>query len=301
MTILQAIRLRRGPAELRRYSPCETVRPLVAAYYFLESAGPFADFTPPEHAHIRFAIDGKWLLEDIKGAHQTEPAKASLFGPSDRARRFTTDGGLVIGFELTPTGWLTLIGGNASTFANTILPLGRQLGISGPEIHRRLAGASGDSARVAILDAILSQQPASRGAYCALAERVQNAIRSGMVEHVADLADRLGIDHRRLLRVCSSAFGFPPVRLLRRQRLLRTLDRIRLGGDQPLGQLIDSTYYDQAHFNREFKAHMGMTPGTYLEALRKAADRAVEVRQPMRRALFTGSGRSVQATEYGMH
>ena len=299
MASLQAASTRHGP-EIRVYPPSETVRPLVTAYYFLDSAGPLADFAPPEHAHVRFALEGTWLLGDIKGTHKIEPVRASLFGPSDRARRFTTDGGLVMGFELTPMGWLTLIGGDASAFANTVLPLGRQLGLSGPEIHRQLVGASSDSARVAILDAILSDRPASRGAYGTLAELIQNAIRSGTVNHVADLADRLGIDHRRLLRICSSAFGFPPVRLLRRERLLRTLDRMRRGRGQPLGRLIDSTYYDQAHFNREFKVHMGMTPRAYLELLREAGDRAAGIRQPLRRTPFMEPRRPAQTTEHGI-
>jgi AraC-like DNA-binding protein len=300
MTNLQTIDAQSATPVIRRYLPSESVRPLIKAYYFVESPGPLADFTPPEHANIRFAIDGKWLLEDIKGTRTIEPSKASLFGPSDRARRFITDGGLVMGFELTPTGWLTLIGGDASAYANIVFPLGRQLGISGSEIHRQLAAASGDSARVAILDAILSERPAPQRAYCALAERVQNAIRSGTVNHVADLATEIGIDHRRLLRVCSSAFGFPPVRLLRRQRLLRTLDRIRRGCDQPLGRLIDSSYYDQAHFNREFKAYMGMTPRAYLGLVHDAADRAAEAGQAPRGVRFTQPRRSADAIGHAM-
>ena len=100
-------------------------------------------------------------------------------------------------------------------------------------------------------------------AYCAIAAQIQDAILSGKIEDVADLAAKVGVEHRRLLRVCTSAFGFPPVRLLRRQRFLRTLNRMRNRRDQPIGQLIDPSYYDQAHFNREFKAYMGMTPRAY--------------------------------------
>ena len=64
-------------------------------------------------------------------------------------------------------------------------------------------------------------------------------------------------------------FGFSPVRLLRRQRFLRTLARVRDALDQPLGQLIDPHYYDQAHFNRDFKAYMGMTPIAYFRSPRE--------------------------------
>ncbi|MGN6817442.1 MAG: helix-turn-helix domain-containing protein [Sphingomonas sp.] len=264
-----------GVPDIRFHLPAENLRSLVTSYYFLESTGPLADFTHPEWANIRFAIRGSWRFEDGEAKNAIEPSRAALFGPSDRARRFMTEGGLVLGVGLTPIGWLTLIGSDASDFANLIVPLDRQLGVPGPEILARLVAAEDDAARVAVLDAILGARPASQSAYRTMAMRVQEALLSGEVDQVADLAEHLGIEQRTLHRVCTSVFGFPPVRLLRRQRFLRTLGKVRDRLDQPLGQLIDSGYYDQAHFNRDFKAHMGMTPLAYFrlprEALRRAA------------------------------
>jgi AraC-like DNA-binding protein len=276
MASIQAISAPRASADIRVYAPAESLRPLVSSYYFLESIGPLADFAPPEQANIRFAIEGAWRLEDGDGKNPITPSNASLFGPSDRGRRFATDGGLLMGVGLTATGWLTLIGGHASDFANLILPLGRQLGPSGLEIQKRLALAFDDSERIAILEAILCGRPARFNAYCAIAAQIQDAIMSGKMENVADLAEKVGVEHRRLLRVCTSAFGFPPVRLLRRQRFLRTLHRMRDKRDQPIGQLIDASYYDQAHFNRDFKAYMGMTPRAYFRMPHDMVDRVVE-------------------------
>jgi AraC-like DNA-binding protein len=276
MANVQTISAQRDAVDIRVYAPAESLRPLVSSYYFLESMGPLADFAPPEQANIRFAIEGVWRLGSNDGKAAIKPSNASLFGPSDRARRFATDGGLLMGVGLTATGWLTFIGGHASDFANLILPLGRQLGPSGLEILGRLAGASGDSERVAILDAILLDRPTRQNAYCAIAAQVQDAIQSGKIEDVADLAETVGVEHRRLLRVCTSAFGFPPVRLLRRQRFLRTLNLMRDRRDQPIGKLIDSSYYDQAHFNREFKAYMGMTPRAYFGMPHDIVDRVME-------------------------
>lgn len=264
--------------EIRFYLPAERLRPLVTSYYFLESADPLADFTHPEWANIRFALHGAWRFEDGEGKNVIEPSKAALFGPTDRARRFMTDGGLVLGVGLTPIGWLTLIGSDASDIANLIVPLDRQLGLSGPAILARLAEAPDDAARVAILDMILGARPASQSAYCEMAVQVQSALLSGTVDQVGDLAEQLGIEQRTLHRVCTSVFGFPPVRLLRRQRFLRTLGKVRDQLDQPLGQLIDSAYYDQAHFNRDFKASMGMTPLAYFRLPREAMRRAAEER-----------------------
>lgn len=269
----------RGAPEIRFYLPSEGLRPLVTSYYFLESAGPLDDFTHPEWANIRFVLNGVWRFEDGEGRETVEPSRATLFGPTDRARRFMTDGGLVLGVGLTPLGWLTLIDDDASDFANLVVPLGRQLGPSGSAIHARLLEARSDAERVAILDTILDARPASQSAYRALAVQVQQALLSGTVDQVGDLAEQLGIEQRTLHRVCTSVFGFPPVRLLRRQRFLRTLAKVRDQLDQPLGELIDSGYYDQAHFNRDFKACMGMTPLAYFRLPREALRRAGEERR----------------------
>jgi len=270
---------RPGAPEIRFYLPSEGLRPLVTSYYFLESVGPLADFTHPEWANIRFALNGVWRFEDGEGRETVEPSRATLFGPTDRARRFMTDGGLVLGVGLTPLGWLTLIDDDASDFANLVVPLGRQLGPSGSAIHARLLEARTDAERVAILDTILDARPASQSAYRALAVQVQQALLSGTVDQVGDLAEQLGIEQRTLHRVCTTVFGFPPVRLLRRQRFLRTLAKVRDQLDQPLGELIDSGYYDQAHFNRDFKACMGMTPLAYFRLPREALRRAGEERR----------------------
>ena len=58
----------------------------------------------------------------------TPPPRAMIFGPTDRTRRFDSSGGLTIGVGLTPIGWLSLIGSDASKAANAILPLGDELG-----------------------------------------------------------------------------------------------------------------------------------------------------------------------------
>jgi AraC-like DNA-binding protein len=158
------------------------------------------------------------------------------------------------------------------------MPLDRQLGPSGSAILSRLLEVRTDAERVAILDTILGAGPASPSAYCALAVQVQQALLAGTVDQVGDLAEQLGIEQRTLHRVCTAVFGFPPVRLLRRQRFLRTLAKVRDQLDQPLGELIDSAYYDQAHFNRDFKACMGMTPLAYFRLPREAMRRAAEER-----------------------
>lgn len=269
----------RAAPDIRFHLPAEPLRPFVTSYYVLEAHHPLDDFTHPEWANIRFAMAGEWLFYGTDGSGPTVQPNATLFGPTDRTRRFTTERAVALGVGLTPVGWLALIGSDASDAANEILPLGMQLGVAGLDLYRDLVAAPDEAAQVAMLDRVLTARVRHPSSYYATAAAVQAALLSGEVDQVGDLADTLGVEQRTLHRVCTSVFGFSPVRLLRRQRFLRTLGRVRDMLDQPLGQVIDSQYYDQAHFNRDFKAYMGMTPLAYFRLPREAMRRAVEERR----------------------
>ena len=264
--------------DVRFHLPAAELRPLVTSYYLVDAPGPLADFTHPEWGNVRFLLKGDMRFGDSQGRDMTPPPAACLFGPTDRTRRFDSGGGLTLGVGLTPIGWLSLIGSDASAAANAILPLGDELGEPGPAIRERLAAARDDAARVAILDALLTAHRPHPSHYYDAAVRVQDALSTGAANDVAELAETLDMEQRTLHRVCRSVFGFSPVRLLRRQRFLRTLARVRDSLDQPLGEVIDPHYYDQAHFNRDFKAYMGTTPLAYFKSPRELMRRAAAVR-----------------------
>jgi AraC-like DNA-binding protein len=84
------------------------------------------------------------------------------------------------------------------------------------------------------------------------------------IRTVAAWAEALQLSPRQLERLSLKMFGVSPKRLLRRQRVLRTLAAMV---DAPGGawtQFLDDQYVDQAHFIREFRHYMGVTPKAYL-------------------------------------
>ena len=80
---------------------------------------------------------------------------------------------------------------------------------------------------------------------------------------VANLADRVGMNVRSLERLCKRAFGFTPKLLMRRQRFLRSLSQFMLDPSLKWLSTLDHQYHDQAHFVRDFKRFMGMSPTDY--------------------------------------
>ena len=60
--------------------------------------------------------------------------------------------------------------------------------------------------------------------------------------------------------------GLPPRSFIRLSRFLHACSKLRSGGWTSLTRLAhDCGYYDQAHFNRDFRAFTGMTPTAYRE------------------------------------
>lgn len=261
--------------------PAPALRELVTTYYVVDARGPLHDSLHPEWANIRFGFGGIWEFEDFHSDAILTPTIASLFGPTDKGRRFSTSGGSTLGIGLTPLGWLRLVGGDAGRIANRIVPLGDTLGLDAATIFNALMACATEPERIAYLDALLIRRAARPGSREELARRAHAALIAGDIDDVGDFAAQVGVERRTLNRLCVRVFGFTPVRLLARQRFLRTLGAVRDQLDRPLSEVIDGAYYDQAHFNRDFKAFMGMTPMAYFNSPREVLRRAAVERSKM--------------------
>jgi AraC-like DNA-binding protein len=257
----------KAKAAVQIFLPDARLQPYVTFYYFVEAFEPLTDFLYPEWGNVRFALSGEWmLLNDPR-----DPAIArrhALHGPTDCAARVVTTGGRLAGFGLTPLGWDRLIGSDAGAMANRSRELQDELGTDA-EALRAAFIADGDNvaAGVARFDALLLDLLEARPANAPLVLAIDLALRERPHDVVA-FARRVGVAPRTLQRLCLHAFGFPPKRLLRRQRFLETLGVIRVTSDAVFGAILDDHYFDQAHFNRDFRDFMGMTPREFVRTPR---------------------------------
>lgn len=265
--------------------PPADLRAEVTSFYTVDVAGPLHDHLHPEWGNVRFLLRGDWRMEQAERMAPTPPAV--LFGPTDRTARFETESGAMFGIGLTPIGWLRLIRTDAGSLANAMIPLDDILGPPGDAIAASLAADTDDAARVARLTTVLRERLVTAPAPDEDVMAVQRALLDDSLSEVTDLAARMDMSDRTLQRLCLRGFGFSPKRLLRRQRFLRTLDRIRDRLHAPLADFVDD-YYDQAHFNRDFKAFMGMSPTTYYRSPREVMRRAAAERMRVVGASFQG-------------
>jgi AraC-like DNA-binding protein len=259
------------PPRVEVYLPDVALQSYVTFYYFVTAYGPLEDFLYPEWGNVRFALDGDWRV--TMDSYGPEPQVNVLFGPTDRCGAVTTAGGRLVGFGMTPLGWRRLIGTDADLMANRVRSMTDELGRPAHELRAAFASDTSDAQGVARLDALLidllSRRPQETPAFVA----VDRALRSHPA-NVPQFAAEAGVPPRTLHRLCLHLFGFAPKRLLRRQRFLDTLGKVRTAVGDPLREALDAAYFDQAHFYRDFRDFMGMSPRAYYAASRALMARA---------------------------
>ncbi len=121
---------------------------------------------------------------------------------------------------------------------------------------------TGDPAqRLDVLERFLGQRlPRVRGVHPAVAYALERF--SGAVP-IRDVVDETGLSHRRFVTLFSRQIGLTPKRFCRVRRFQQALVHLARG-DAPTARVaVDSGYFDQPHFNREFREMAGISPGAY--------------------------------------
>jgi len=253
-------------ASVSYHLPAQALSGAVTTYYLVKVTGPgtVRDQIFPEWPNYRLILSGDWEAKfpDV----DVEPVPVDgVTGTLERAVWVTGSAGLMVGVGLMPQGWARFTAQSVDGFTNRMRPLADALGPASDEMHRRLvaAAAEGEDAIFAVLDemllSLLTDAPEA-----ALVADAHAALQDPQVQTVSDWADALGLSSRQLERFSPRYFGLPPKRLLRRQRLLRTLATMREADGGTWSQALDGQFTDQAHFIHEFNYYMGTSPKAYL-------------------------------------
>ncbi len=253
------------PPDVNICTPTQDLREYVTFYYFVTATSPVDDFLYPEWGNVRVAFSGDWRVE--MPTYGPEPQVEVLFGPTDRCARVTTRGGTCAGFGLTPLGWLQLIGDDADLMRNRVRPLGAEFGERLGEIRSCLQRGMTDPEGLTRLEEILVDMIARRPPVAPQIAALDRALRARPAT-VTAFAETMDVSARTLQRLCLKLFGFPPKRLIRRQRFLDTLGKFRAAVGEPIQVAMDADYFDEAHFYRDFRDFMGMSPRAYFAASR---------------------------------
>jgi hypothetical protein len=235
------------------------------AIYAADDPMPMLNWYLPAPAMISVLVDAGPVTVSI-GNHRFDPLdRASFYGPTSRAFRTETRGGIAVGIGLSALGWSRLTTRSAGDFHNRVVPLATALG--GELAARLIEGldALDDDAFIKpLLDGIfrsLFQRPHPREALIRAFTAL--TVTDGVIE-MKDVADRLDIPTHELRRMATRYFGMPPKLLLRRARFLRSFIRLITADGLSDYSMIDSSYFDASHFLRDAGTFLGTTPRRFV-------------------------------------
>jgi AraC-like DNA-binding protein len=188
-------------------------------------------------------------------------------------RRFTVDltgAGRVSAVKFRPGGFAAFTG--VLPARDSVVPLRAELGMAGADLLAAVHAEDDDGARAAVLDAaLLPRAPTPPDAYVDLLGLVAAMTEDRSLVRVDQVASLGGLSVRSLQRLFAAYVGVSPKAVLARYRLQDAAAAIDAGEVDDLADLAASLgWFDQAHFSRDFRAVVGVTPSSYLQRARQA-------------------------------
>ena len=139
--------------------------------------------------------------------------------------------------------------------------------LSGPEANAaadRIRNAGGFPEMAAIADDYLASVIARRRmAGAAYPSALEQWLLHPDDLDIDTLVDMMDCSRRQVDRLAKRYFGGSPKILQRKYRALRAADRILTGGARNWKEAAGTSFYDQSHFIKEFRAFLGASPRDY--------------------------------------
>jgi len=174
-------------------------------------------------------------------------------------------GGASVGAELRAGACMALFGVPADVLAERHTPLEDLWGAEAMHACDRIFSARGPAARLDAFEDILpTRLPRVHGLHPAVAAALAGFNESRDVHAMVAAS---GYSHRHFIAVFERETGLTPKRFHRVQRFRKLLADAANHPGLPWTDLaLAHGYSDQPHFNREFRAFAGITPGDYRRA-----------------------------------
>jgi AraC-like DNA-binding protein len=202
----------------------------------------------------RMDVDGRRFTSFVAGVHD-RPTLTEHAGEGH---------GMEVYFS--PLGARRFFGMPMGELTRQVVELEDVIGREAAELAEGLCEAPGWDARLAQLERVVAKRVLQAPPLPAELEWAWRRLREtdGAVP-IGALAAELGWSRRHFAASFHRELGMPPKAIARLLRFERAVERLRGGAD--LGDVaLDSGYYDQAHFNRDFKQFAGLTPTEYVLA-----------------------------------
>ena len=220
---------------------------------------------PAVSAHLVIRLGGRPLRlfagdEDQVGDFVSH---AVVGGVRDEAYlKDSSDPAPSVGVVFRPGAAAAFLGAPADSFAGRHTPLDAFWGSDVAQLTTQLGEEVQLERRLVILEhALLQRLPRIRGVDPAI---IRASLLLARDRPVGQVAATLDCSHRHFIARFSETVGLAPKRYARLARFGRVLRRLERQPGTALADLaVAAGYADQAHFNRDFRAFAGISPGSY--------------------------------------
>lgn len=191
--------------------------------------------------------------------------RAYVVGPMVEPLVVTMRGAVdIFGVRFLPAAAALLARTPAAELRARTLPAG-DLGAWARIIEEQLAEAPHPRSRVAIIEPLLLDRLDGVAPDAAVARASELIERNGGALAIPEVARRVGLSERQLGRRFDVEVGLTPKFASRVARFRRVAAAIERGVGAGISRIaLAAGYYDQPHFNREFRAFSGLTPTEFI-------------------------------------
>lgn len=238
-----------------RYYPSSDLSPFVEHFWLVErdlrgQPPERAETLPHPSVHMIFEGDGR----------------SRIGGPARAKFSTTLEGqGGVFAVKFTPGGFYPFAQVPVSRFTDDTVHLADVFGEDGDALDGAVLAEGEDAPRIEAVERFLRDRAQPDENVGRVTEIVYTVARDRAILNVNELVRQFGLTKRTLQRLFAKYVGVSPKWVIQRYRLLEAAERI--GQAEPSAGYADLAlelgYSDQAHFVRDFKAIVGVTPGAY--------------------------------------
>jgi AraC-like DNA-binding protein len=273
MEIAPAV-LTRGESETATWEIVErqahpALRPYLTAYT------GYSEFSPIESRRLHVPHDAVVLIFSLGPVLRVLDARNPASFQTEH-RSFVAglhDGPVVTAYtgasagiqaNITPLGAHLLLDVSMDSVANRVISLDDVPGLRYGRLIDQIVETTDWEARFDILERFLAGRLAEASPSPMVAQAWSVLARSGGIVNLDQLAGQLNLSHKQLITGFRQQVGLTPKRAARVLRFDRAVGQMA-GPSVCLAEVAHQCgYYDQAHFNREFREFSGKTPTEYL-------------------------------------
>lgn len=245
----------------------QEIRPPESLRDLVECAWSLGGSVPPGLVQTsRVLPDGCMdIVFDFGAEPSSDTARGAVVGTMTRAEVFHTEGDLdVFGVRFLPGGAPRVLGTPAHELTDGSAELSHWAGSEASFIVERLAHAGGFADRARILWRFLAERASGAVGRLHVIRAADVLMHAHQDISMASLADEIGVSRRTVERAFTEEVGISPKLSARIGRFRRAVNILLDFPDMTLGRAAHASgYFDQSHFNREFRAFAGLSPSEW--------------------------------------